>query len=367
MINLRRVIVRRAAATLAAGALISTAVAGTAYAAPAADSGTWLSHQLTDGLVHNNQYKFDDYGLTADTALALSALGGQSAGVRDIRKALAQHVDSWTTGVDYGSDDIYSGSTAKAVVVAQTTGADPRHFGGVNLVGRLRARVSDTAPTVGRLQDRSATDYANTIGQAFAARGLSVAGASEAPDAVRFLLAQQCSAGYFRLTFADPTAADQSCDAGDPGSTSAPDTDVTALAVLNLEAVPHKTSAVKTAITGAVRWLKRNQKTNGSFGGGTATEASNSNSTGLAGWALGINGVCGAAAKAASWVRDLQVSGTVAGTPFAGEKGAIAYDRAAYKAAKTDGIGKAQRDQWRRATAQASPALRYLHTSACSG
>ena len=232
-------LVHRVAAVLAAGTLVLT-TAGTAQAASADTSADWLGRQLTNGLVHNDQYNSEDYGLTADTALALKAIGGHRATVRQIRAALSQHVDSWTTGVDYGSDDVYAGSVAKAVVLAETTGADPRSFGGVNLVGRLQQRVSGVAPTVGRIQDRSGYgDYANTIGQSFAARGLSVAGASKAGAATTFLLKQQCAGGFFRLNFAAPTTAEQGCDAG-TATTSAPDTDVTALAVLNLQAFPRK-------------------------------------------------------------------------------------------------------------------------------
>lgn len=355
----------RTSAVLAAGTMV-VAMAGPAQAAPDDTSARWLTRQLTNGLVHNDQFDFDDYGLTADTAFALKAIGGQATAVGDIRRALAQQVDSWTTGVDFGSTDVFAGSTAKAVVLAETTGADPRAFGGVNLVGRLNKRVSATAPTVGRIQDKTAgQDFANVIGQAFAARGLSVAGSGKADEAVRFLLKQQCASGYFRLNFAAKTAPNQTCDGGDRATTSAPDTDVTALAVLSLTAVPRKTAAVRTAITDAVEWLKRRQKTNGSFGGGTATEASNSNSTGLAGWAFGKTGACGAAVKAARWVRELQVAGAAPGTPLAGENGAIAYDSERLAAARADGIGVPERDQWRRATAQAAPALGNLTLSAC--
>lgn len=350
----------RLAAVVAAGLLIVT-VPGPATAAPDDRSAGWLSRQLTDGLVHNAQYDFDDYGLTADTAYALDSIGRHGGDLDDIGAALADKVDSWTTGVDFGSSDVYAGSVAKAVVVAQATGANPRDFGGVNLVQRLNDRVNDSAPIVGRLEDQSSTDYANTIGQAFAARGLARAGSGEADEAVRFLLKQQCSQGYFRLLFAVKDAKKQGCNAGN-ASESAPDTDVTSLAVLSLDSLPKKakTKAVRGAIDDAAAWLKQAQKKNGSLGGGTATEASNANSTGLAAWALGETGSCKKARKAARWVRGLQVSGKVSGTPLAGEKGAIAYDRATLRAAEQDGIGTEEQDQWRRATTQAAPGLRYL-------
>ncbi|GCD92316.1 hypothetical protein [Nocardioides sp. LS1] len=350
----------RSSALVAVSALLLTLVPGAAQAAPDDRAGTWLTRQLTGGLVHNDQYSFDDYGLTADVAFALIATGGQASHVADIRTALATHVDSWTTGVDFGTDDVYAGSVAKAVVLAEATGADPRSFGGVDLVQRLNRRISADIPTVGRIQDKSATDYANTIGQAFAARGLAVAGSGKADEAIRFLLEQQCSGGWFRLNFAGKAKADQSCDAGKRSTTSAPDTDVTALAVINLRPVPHKSAAVKAAIKDAVAWLKHHQKDNGSFGGGPATETSNANSTGLAAWALGGSGACGAASKAAAWVKKLQVGDVASGKPLDGERGAIAYDRTAYDAAATDGITTETQDQWRRATSQAAPGLGYL-------
>lgn len=356
----------RRGATLAAAAALVLTTAGTAQAAPDDTSAGWLAGQLTGGLVHNDQYAFDDYGLTADTAFALKAVGGQQGTLRTIRKALAGHVDSWTTGADFGSSDIYSGSVAKALVVAEVTGADPRSFGGVDLVQRLQQRVrTDNAPTRGRVQDKSSTDYANTIGQTFAARGLASAGSSKAGEVVAYLLKQQCSAGFFRLNFADPSASKQGCDAGTRAQ-SAPDTDVTALAVINLQALPTKSRAVRAAIADATAWLERHQQDNGSFGGGPATESSNTNSTGLAGWALGLVGSCRAAADAASWVKRLQVHGDVSGTPLKGQQGAIAYDRAAYAAGRTDGITTETQDQWRRATTQAAPSLSNLRVATCA-
>ena len=358
---------RCAALAVSAGMALGLTVATTApaLAARADVSGSWLAKQLTGGLVHNDQYDFDDYGLTADVGLALADIGGRRAELREIRRALARHVDSWTTGADFGSSDVYAGSTAKAIVLAQVTGADPRSFGGVDLVQRLNRRVSMTRPIVGRIQDQSATDYANTIGQAFAARGLARAHSPKADEVLRFLLKQQCSAGYFRLSFAPKTARSQGCDAGDRATTSAPDTDVTALAVLNLQALPRQGGAVRSAIDDAVRWLVRRQQPNGSFGGGPATEASNTNSTGLAGWALGETGLCREARLAARWVGRLQVTGDLSGTPLSGERGAIGYDRAAFQAAQSQGITVETRDQWRRATSQAAPALRNLSLTAC--
>jgi hypothetical protein len=341
------------ALALAAGLVLSGTQVAPAQAARGADGAAdWLAGQLQDGLIHNDQYEFDDYGLTADVVMALDAVGGHRKDEAAVRRALANDVDSWTTGVDFGSSDQYAGSTAKAVVVAQVTGANPRDFGGVNLVTRLNRLTATEGPSRGRISDRSETDYANTIGQAFAVRGLVQARSPRAQDALSFLLKQQCSAGFFRLGFAPAAKRRQGCDAGDR-QLSAPDTDVTALTVLSLDSIQRKTPAVRRALSSATRWLKRAQKADGSFGGGASTEASNANSTGLAAWALGDTGSCAAAREAAVWVKALQK-----------RNGAIAYDAAGLEAGR-DGIQKAESDQFRRATSQALPGLRYLDRSAC--
>lgn len=351
----------RSAVVLTAGLLTITALAAPSSAAkPSSLSGSWLARQLATGVVHNSQFGSDDYGLTADTALALKAVGGHGKTLKKTRRALAANVDSW---VSPGSD-VYAGSVAKAAVVAKALGARPRSFGGVNLVKQLSATVTQSGRSKGRIHDTSTYgDYANTVGQAFAARALSAARSPKARSVVRFLVAQQCPKGYFRLNFAAPTAASQKCAPADRAG-SAPDTDATALAVISLDAIKHPSAKVSTSIKKATRWLKRHQGRNGSFGGGPTTASPNANSTGLAGWALGEVGSCKQARKAARWVRRLQVDGNVSGTPLASQRGAIAYDRAALAAARTAGITSASQDQWRRATAQGAPALRFL---SCAG
>lgn len=332
----------RLASAIIAGALaLGLSVGPTSTAsASAGTAGDWLEGQLTRGLIHNDALDFDDYGLTADTGTALHAVGGHRKAVGQVKRALARRVEKWTT--DPGSGDIYAGSVAKAVVFAQTTGARPKHFGGVNLVKRLSARISPEPGIVGRLQDKtSGTDFANTLGQAYAAAGLTRAGSAKAKSAVRFLLEQQCDAGYFRLYFADASATDQTCD-GAARKDRAPDTDATAIAVINLQSIKRPSRAVKRSIADALTWLVHHQKRNGSFGGGQTTAASNTNSTGLAAWALSRGGKCRAADNATDWIAGLQK-----------KNGAIAYDRAAFRV----GINADTRDQWRRATAQAAPSL----------
>ncbi|MDH2414100.1 hypothetical protein [Nocardioides sp. CER19] len=344
----------RSAAVITAGLMLIPALAGPSSAAkPASLSGSWLARQLKTGVV-SGQYG-DDYGLTADTALALKTVGGHKSALTRTRKALAANVDSW---VSPGSE-VYAGSVAKAAVVAKALGGRPRSFGGANLIKQLNATVTPAGPAQGRIRDTSTYgDYANTIGQAYAARALSAAHSPKAGSVVRFLIAQQCAKGYFRLNFSAPTAASQKCVPGD--STGSPaDPDVTSLALLSLHTIKHPSKKVRVSIQKATRWLKRHQRANGSFVGGRTTAVPNANSTGLAGWALGEVGACKQARKAAAWVKRLQVGATAKGA-LAHEHGAIAYDRTALATARTAGITSASQDQWRRATAQAAPALRFL-------
>jgi hypothetical protein len=359
-------VARRGGTALVASALAAALVASgdpahaVSSSSPAGHGATWLSHQLNKkGLIHNPNFGgFDDYGLTIDTTFGMKAIGGHKKDVAKARKGLSKHVPNYTTGVDFGSSAVFAGAVAKLLVLAQTTGGKARDFGHTNLVRKLNHRVITSGPSKGRIQDvqdpaNGITDSANVIGQIFAVRGLLKVGSDNGATALKFLRKQQCGLGFFRLNFnADKSAFPQGCHKGDQ-----PDTDVTALAVVELAPVAKGHGKLDRALRDATRWLKRHQHANGSFGGAGPTSAANANSTGLAGWAFLTEGTCGAARDAAGWLAKLQVKGDVSGTPLAGERGAIAYDHAALKLAKKDGIDKASRDQWRRAGSQAAPAL----------
>lgn len=350
--------VLRPVAVLAAGAVIATTVPAEAATPADSQAAHWLTTQLSDHLIHNQQFDQDDFGLSADVALALDSIGGKRRAVRRIGGALAENADAWTAPAE---GEVYAGPTAKAAVLAEVTGRDPRRFGGVDLVARLEERTADAAPITGRIEDQSEYgDFANTIGQGFAALALAQAGSEEAPAARTFLLSQQCDEGYFRLNFSDKAAVDQSCESA--SELSAPDVDATALSLLALLKLPTKGKLVRAAIDNATDWLHDAQRRDGSFRSVPDADLSNANSTGLAAWALGEAGACRTATKSARWVRDLQVRGVVKGSPFAGDEGAIAYDRPAFKAGKTDGITRKTRDRWRRTTAQAAPGLSFLHS-----
>lgn len=355
-----------AATTLAPPLLAPAASAATHDPATgAARGGTgWLATQLTDGVIRNPNFGgFDDYGLTVDIGLSMDEVGGDQALVRQIRTAMSSRIDSYVTDADWGSPQHrYSGSLAKALVFAQVSGADPTTYGGFDLVEELEARVTASGPSRGRLTDEaSGADYANTFGQALAARGLTAAGSPKAGAVTDFLLKQQCTSGYFRIFFTSAAGADgQSCVEG----TSPTDTDATAFVVSHLAAISPRTADVDTAITRAVDWLVSTQRADGSFVGSPSTPDPNSNSTGLAASALAAGGRCEQAGRAAEWASSLQVGPRAAGSLLAGEEGALPYTADALAAAERDGITDAVRDQWWRATVQAVAGLTHARGSA---
>ncbi|KQP64228.1 hypothetical protein [Nocardioides sp. Leaf285] len=351
------------------------AAAGDLDPVAAQRAGDWLAGQVDDGLLTYRSFgaPFTDYGLSIDAELALAAVGGQDATVDAIAAAVAEDPTVYTDyaypfdGAQYAGRA--AGAVAKALVGLQAAGVNPATVEEIDLVGALEAQTADTGATAGRIADVATKDgepdptgdFANTLGQAFAVRGLQAAGSDEADAATDFLLLQQCGAGFFRQDFAPATATDQACGSGADASV-----DATAQAVLSL--LPQAGDAeVDAALADAAAWLAGFQNANGSFDSGTDATAfpGNANSTGLAGWALGDLADLGvgaasadAAADAAAWLRARQVAGVGDCNRFDdADLGAVAYDDTARKGARTDGVRPADRGQFLRATAQAAPAL----------
>jgi hypothetical protein len=375
-----------------AGAFVASAtlaVSGLTLVAPAANAATdtrpetigatWLVGQLTNGLFHYPDTGFgayDDYGLSIDAGMSLLSVGGHATDVHTIDAALATNIDKYVTGDAFGdTGSLYAGATAKAAYFAEqaydadNTNASPISFGGHSLFSDLDSRVSETAPIAGRIEDLSPvfqTDYANTIGQAFAVGVLNTLSSVKSADAQAFLLKQQCSAGYFRLNFTpDKTAADQTCDGGIAAGQSAPDPDATATALRMLAPEIGSSATVARAIGKAEGWLMAQQHADGSFGGGTSTSSSNTNSTALAGWALGLLGDTDAASRAAAWVRGRQADEVAGCSDALGtQTGAMGYNDAAVAAGLKAGITTATTDQWRRASAQGLAVLQWAPAAA---
>ncbi|HEX4191377.1 MAG TPA: hypothetical protein VHZ06_10325 [Marmoricola sp.] len=371
-------LVRRTGATIASAALIVSGAAllsAPAQAAtqpqPVTQAADWLAGQLTNGLIHNPNYDggFDDYGLSIDTAMALDAVGGHDADVHAIGNAIRDNYYNYITpSLEFNDPTSYGGAIAKALVIAQVADTLPANYDST-VLGDLESQVATAAPIAGRIQNVGETDFntglptdsANVVSQGLTARALVTAGASDASDALDFLLEQQCTGanqGFFRLDLtADKAASDQTCGGASPAAT--PDIDTTALVMLDLQAIP-ASPAITTSLTQAATWLKAQQAADGSF------DSDNANSTGLAAWALGASPE---ATKAADWLRDHQADNTDACTKLAGSVGAIAFDDASLAAGRANGIPTTDvengiQDQFRRATSQALPALQYVSTPA---
>jgi hypothetical protein len=327
---------------------------GTALAAPAAKSpraktaAAWLDSQVSRGRIHNGEFNFDDWGLTIDTALALTAAGGHHKTRRHMTRAIRRHY--FTDYATFSGHGV-AGSMAKSLVAAEVLGKNPRTFGGHNVRREVLALVAPASAgfEAGRVRDGGASDFSNTFAQAYATIGLARSG--KVPQRiVDYLLKQQCSGGYFRLT----EVAGSTCDQ----SRGKPDVDATALAVQGLLAATKDGAAVPpNAVRRATRWLADAQRKNGSWTGGTTTRGPNTNSTGLAAQALrAAHGHRAEIGKAAAYVKRLQLTRKRAHGPAAKDIGAIAYNREGLRSAR-DGIQKVERDQFRRATAQAIFAL----------
>ncbi|KAA1425633.1 hypothetical protein [Nocardioides antri] len=346
-------IVRRYGAALVGGALAVSLTAAPAQAhedpdrLPKAIGTTWLSSRLDDGLLHaaydggSGAVSYNDYGGTVEAAYALDAIGRTRLLPR-ITGALAETVDSYITGADFGApDDHYAGPTGKLLSFVSDLGgdADPAAFGGTDLVARMEALTGES----GRIADAGGSDFANVYGQTWAARGLLNVGSPEAEAAVDFLLTQQCSGGHFLSFFTD------TCD----GSAAGPD--ATAFAVVLLHEHAAGDPELAAALAKATDWLVGWQARNGSLSDDNGI--ANANSTGLGGWAFSVAGRDRAAKRAAIWLRSRQVPGRSCDKALAGERGAIAYDKRAYAAGRRSGISALVAGEWQTVAAQALPAL----------
>ncbi len=346
-IALRRVAALSVGSSLALTGLAAQSPPASADPSPAGSSAAaWITGKLVDGQLFPEDY---NNGFNIDAGYAELAMGNTAA-VDQIRTALAGSINGYIAGDDFGDPgSTYANATAKSLAFVVETGGNPASFGGVDLVSRLESTVSGAGTKAGRIVDISVFgDFANTIGQSYAAEGLAAVGSTKAAAVRAFLLKQQCPNGQFRLSFSDPGDTEQGCVTNPSGATGP---DVTAFVVLALQR-QYADAVVKAAVDRAVAWLRSAQAADGSF---TDEDGKpNSNSTGLAGAALGESCALDAARKAAAWVRTVQVPAGQTG-PLAGDVGAIAFGPAELAAAKTAGITDQQ--QWRVSTSQATPGL----------
>ncbi|MEO8749975.1 MAG: hypothetical protein ABI384_06215 [Allobranchiibius sp.] len=350
-----------AAATIAVVASY-TGFAGQASAAsttgdPAAASSWLISQQAADGSMPSPYGAgFTDWGLSINVLWAMKAGGASSAAVNKTWGAISSNLKDYAGPGDYG---ISAGASAKALFAADVVNADPTKLvqkdkSVINILTQTSDLVLTSGAQKGRLKDPVANgaDYTNAITQALGVLGLAGAGqrgqAVSKPlvqSTVDFLATQQCSDGYFRLSFND----NLSCDAAAKTKAGAPaDLDSTSYALQALMLAKQDGYMVPAnAITAGVGYLSKVQRANGSFG-------TNTNSTGLATAALAGGGAASAAMRGTGYIAGLQAVGSkISGTKLASSNGAIAFDQSGYDAGLKDGITSTAADQWRRATADA--------------
>jgi hypothetical protein len=340
----RRLVAGTTVAALAVtGTSLATAPARAAAPNPRAGSAAgWLADQLTNGLVHNNQFDSDDHGLSLDVYLALQGLDARPSAGSSVIGALRADPASY---VQVGGG-MYAGAYGKLATAVELAGERPRSFGGLNLISDLEGLVVKTGDAAGRARDKSQYgDFSNTIGQAYVVRALARAHSDLTRKTTTYLLRQQCTHGFFRLTERDARC-----------TTGRASVDTTALAVFALlVAKRNGATGLDDNLRRAGSWLVKAQKADGGY---ADAGVENTNSTGLAAAALRKLGRKGTAGNAAAWVAALQVDRHNAhGTKLRKQLGAIAFEAAAMKAGKRHGITVSQQDQWRRATAQAALGL----------
>ncbi len=340
------------ATALPAGAVTSSAAPLVRAPSPAPDfqlqatlAARWQASQLSTGRIYNDQFKFDDWGLTIDTGLMLSVAGAQPARLTRLEQEVRQNYYR-----AYAAGGSAAGALAKTLVFAGVVSADVQTFGSRNVRAEVIGHVEgdDAGPEQGRISDSAKKDYSNVLTQSYGVIGLAATG--RAPQrVVNYLLRQRCPAGYFRLAEVMGETCGQSGDS--------PDVDATALALKALQSARQDGASVpRETISETVGWLVSQQYKSGAFG--SEQLGPNTNSTGLVANALVGTDRMEERLRAAEYVARMQIdAANSAGGPASGEVGAIAYNREALTSALANGIGKADRDQFRRATAQAYYAL----------
>ncbi len=299
----------RAAVFLITVAFGCTSATGPAFASAAAaqTSGPaasgWLARQMADGshfVTVLSGVSYPNQGETIDAIFAFAATKtANNYGARAISWLKEQSVLSDYIG---SGTESYAGATAKVALAAEVRGIDPAKFGKVNLIARLAKLLKKT----GRYSDHSKYgDFSNAFSQSLAI--IALTRYSKAPaKAVRFLISSECKNGAFPLDFG--------------GKTCTGDTDATAMDVQALLAVGQLAAADR-----GLKWLERAQFPGGGFDE-TAGTPVNANSTGLAGEAFAAAGWSRQAARAARFLRSLQVGCSARYS----ERGAIAYDSAGF-------------------------------------
>ncbi|RAJ45363.1 prenyltransferase/squalene oxidase-like repeat protein [Kitasatospora sp. SolWspMP-SS2h] len=251
---------------------------------PAA-AAAWLAGQLVDGSYLGNwAFEGPDYPRTALTAVALAAAGTQDPALRKVVAFLQAHTDDFLLpDGPNGAPD--TRAAALLALVAESTGGDPRAFGGHDLIAALTDHVCTAAGENG--QCTAAGDFrgaASPWTQSLAVLALLRANATVPPAALDRFTVLQCADGGISGAM---IGAGEYCES-DPSTT--------ALAVLAL----HAAGGHEPAVERATAQLAASQQPDGSYLPYAGASGGDTSST--AGAAQGLRAAGRPTGQAATWL-----------------------------------------------------------------
>jgi hypothetical protein len=252
---------------------------------PSAAAASYLASQL-GGANHDHftvkfsGKKYADDGETADGVLSLDASGS----AQSVAKRMTTWLESDATTYAGAMPNVYPGSAAKLLLVAEAQHVDPETFGDLDLIGAIVGDEGAGGGANGEYQNPGDTTYsASVLNQSLAVLALGLAPnqpAQPSSNAVAFLVGQQCSDGGFQVDIRPDTTTD--CTA------TSEDIDTTAYALQAMLATLG-TANISHAPKHAFIWLKSVENKDGGWGE-TPGAASDANSTALAIEAMIANG-----------------------------------------------------------------------------
>jgi A-macroglobulin TED domain len=243
---------------------------------PTAAAAGYLSRQLA-GKHHDHLTvkfggkSFADDGETADAILSMDAAGAAQKAAKRATAWLAKDVANYAGT----APNVYPGSAAKLLLVAEAQHAHQRAFGGLDLIKAIHDDEGAGGAAPGQYQNPGDTQFSSSVlNQSLAVLALAnTVNPVGEPDAaaISFLAGQQCADDGFQLDIRDGST---------PCTNSKEEVDTTSYAVQALIATGARNKAGHAAF-----WLRKQANSDGGFGEQKGTR-SNANSTALAAEAL---------------------------------------------------------------------------------
>ena len=210
---------------------------------------------------------YADDGETADAILSIDAAGVAQQAAKRATKWLEKDATNYAGSMP----NIYPGSAAKLLLVAEAQHVNPQSFGSLDLIGAIVGDEGAGGASPGEYQNPGDLTYGSSVlDQSLAVLALAntvdTAGQPSA-NAVAFLAGQQCTDGAFQIAIRANTSTD--CAATDE------DVDTTAYAIQALVAAGHRGS-----VATALHWLGTVRNSDGGWGE-TKGAKSEANSTAI--------------------------------------------------------------------------------------